>query len=134
MNLNKLHQIILSPSLFKKSDFKNEDIILDSRDENPFDSEWMDMYNTINQEYKNYQLNKHHEEIEAIRKDAFMASEQFFGTNEISSYISDDFDLIAKGIVLNSHDKRITWLLNYYIKQGVPHTSINKHSKFISDY
>ncbi|CCN73307.1 hypothetical protein [Vibrio nigripulchritudo] len=133
MNLSKLHQII-SSSIFKSADLGNEDNILDSRDEAPFDSEWVEIYTLISQEYEQTKPQEDEEAIESIRKSAFFASEQFFGTHEISSYISDDFDLIAKAIVTNTQDKRITWLLDYYINHGIPHKLIKTHEKSILDY
>ncbi|MDD1796274.1 hypothetical protein LRP50_24445 [Enterovibrio sp. ZSDZ42] len=133
MNLSKLHQII-SSNILKNSDLGNEDNILDHRDEDPFDSAWIDMYQTINQEYEKNKSKIDEETVDSIRKIAFFSSDQFFGSHEISSYISDDFDLIAKGIITNSQDKRITWLLDYYINNGVPHSEIEEHEKSISDY
>lgn len=133
MNLSKLHQMI-SLSLFKKSDVGNEDKILDYRDEDLFDSEWIDMYNSINQKCNQSQFNKYKSELELIRKDVFLTSDNFFGHHEISSYISDDFDLIAKAIIIGSKDKRITWLLDYYINHGIPYKDVKEKEILILDY
>lgn len=133
MDLSNLHQMI-SPSFFKKSDIGNVDKILDYRDEDIFDSEWIDMYNSINQERNQFQFNKYKSELELIRKDVFLVSDNFFGHHEISSYISDDFDLIAKAIIVSSKDKRITCLLDYYINYGVPYKVMKEKEILISDY
>lgn len=113
MDMNKLNDLytkISTPSFFNF--LKNLDIAksLDTRDEDPFDSQWMDNFNRL----ENKPFNKDILDIiNKIRECTFKESFKVIGSDEISDRISDDFELIAKDLALNEEDN---WSVSYLWK------------------
>ncbi len=113
MSVNKINDIFIKisvPSFF--GFLKNLDIdkYLDARDEDPFDSQWMDNFNRLeNESFDENDLNI----INKIREYSFKESFRVFGSEEISARISDDFELIAKDLALNEKN---SWPVNYLWK------------------
>lgn len=113
MDMNKLNDLytkISTPSFFNF--LKNLDIdkSLDARDEDPFDSQWMDNFNRL----ENKPFNKDTLDIiNKIRECTFKESFKVIGSDEISARISDDFELIAKDLALNEEDN---WSVSYLWK------------------
>lgn len=108
--LNDLLAKISGSSFFdflKKLDI---DESLDARDEDPFDSQWMDNFNRL--EKSHFDTNDL-DLINKIRECVFKQSFKVVGSDEISGRISDDFEIIAKDIALNQVDK---WPVSYLWK------------------
>jgi len=110
---NELNDLLakISGSMFfdflKKLDI---DESLDARDEDPFDSQWMDNFNRL--EKSHFDPNDL-DLINKIRECVFKQSFKVVGSDEISGRISDDFEIIAKDIALNQIDK---WPVSYLWK------------------
>ena len=108
--INDLLAKISCPSFFdflKKLDI---DEYLDARDEDPFDSQWMDNFNRLEKSHFN---TNDLDLINKIRECVFKQSFKVIGSDEISGKISDDFEIIAKEIALNQIDK---WPVSYLWK------------------
>ncbi|PSU86585.1 hypothetical protein C0W35_22190 [Photobacterium kishitanii] len=93
---------------------------LDERDKKPFDSNWVSCYEEIDSKLIT------HEELKlvnALRKIIFLkcykenTSEE---SGELSEYVSDDFELIAKAIITRSENHWVSSLLNEYKKGNFP--------------
>ncbi len=114
---------IESASLLKQSTFDSTDLddVLDNRDRLPFDSNWIKCYNEINAELVTNPLSKEDmSTIEIIRENAFKAVSSVTNQHEIASYISDDFDLIAKSIALASQNAFAKSLYDSYLNGIIP--------------
>lgn len=94
--------------------------LLDSRDSDPFDTEWCRVNEEI-QMMKN-DLNYTGENIEQqsrIREKAFMIIEENIG-GELAEYISDDFGLIYDSLILNYKDDWLNKLIAAYKNKTIP--------------
>ncbi|WP_246494576.1 hypothetical protein [Brenneria izadpanahii] len=86
--LNDLYTKISAPSFFNFLKSLEIDTSLDIRDEDLFDSQWMDDFNRL----ENKSINKDDLDIiNKIREYAFKESFKVIGNDEISARISDDF-------------------------------------------
>ncbi|WP_380184772.1 hypothetical protein [Kalamiella sp. sgz302252] len=113
MTVNKLNDIFIKISVATFFDFLKKldiDESLDARDEDPFDSQWMDNFNRLeNESFDKDDLNI----INKIREYVFKESFRVVESDEISARISDDFELIAKDLALNEKN---SWPVNYLWK------------------
>lgn len=119
--LEKLKDLLLTGALLLENTFiiNDVDFILDSRDTDAFDSEWMRNYNLIR---KNEKLNTPEVKkiVEFIREISYKAT-QF---SDLASYISDDFGLIAEALIIDYNDDWINALANEYVEDRVPYNSL----------
>ena len=67
------------------------DEILDKREMDSFDSEWVRVYQAIEDQKRG----KNIDDTKDIREKAFMIVYQQSGCGELAGYISDDFGLVA---------------------------------------
>lgn len=106
-----------------KIDFTAIDIdnLLDNRDRDPFDSEWMRVYGEIEaikkeksytDEDKSYASN--------IREKAFMKIYNLSGHGELAEYVSDDFGLIVDSRILKYSDVWLDKLISSYENANIP--------------
>lgn len=96
------------------------DECLDSRDCDPFDTEWCRVNEEI-KALKNAQsyTHKNKEEQDKIREKAFMIIEENI-EGELSDYVSDDFGLIYDSVVLNYKDEWLNKLIAAYKNKKIP--------------
>ena len=107
---------LLSEGVFKEIDL---DSILEIRDSDPFDSEWISCYDEIKEIIEKTPLsNEQHALVDELRKAAFIAASKATGQHEIASYISDDFELISSAIFSGFSNEILSRLLKSY-KSGV---------------
>lgn len=107
----------------EKIDFSNMDIdnLLDNRDKDPFDSEWVRVYKEIEaikkeksytDEDKNYASN--------VREKVFMKICNLSGHGELAEYVSDDFGLIVDSRILKYSDIWLDKLISSYESANIP--------------
>ncbi|AZF40088.1 hypothetical protein C4J88_5355 [Pseudomonas sp. R4-39-08] len=96
-------------TLLSKSDYfdflqgLDSDEALDSRDEDPFDSAWMDDFNAV--EAEKAKLSKDDLSfIDSLRELAFKGALRASDDSEVSARVSDDIELIAKSFLLHKED------------------------------
>lgn len=125
MSINYLQELLqlIENGTIGKNFPKNSDVggILDSRDSNPFDVEWMSAFNEVECEYK--KIEKSVELAALIKKVRETSFKLFYGIasgGELASYASDDFDLIAKGICVDSNNEWLSGLLKEYMDGYFP--------------
>ncbi len=122
--LQKLKNLILSKVLLSNNTFSVDDLdlILDERDESVFDSEWIRNYEAINE--KKGITDHEIEEIDIIREISFKAAYNATESADLAGYISDDFELIAKALILNYNDEWLNALAKEYVEDMIPHGSL----------
>ncbi len=118
--LNKLLKKIKNGELLSLKLFNNldEDIVLDMRDRSEFEDEWLRVSNILDEikvDSKNDEL------IYEIRKHSFINVYNITKSDELSAYISDDFELISKAIVLGYNDKWLNSLILSYADFKFPY-------------
>lgn len=110
MSNNKLAEIenfLSSALVFDFLKTLDADSALDSRDEPEFDDAWMKEFNSLeNESFDADDI----EYINSLREKAFKLSFRVVNNSEISSRISDDFELIAKSIVVGKDNG---WAISY---------------------
>lgn len=106
-----------------KIDFSNIDIdmILDNRDNNPFDNEWVRVYNDIEElkTEKSY-TDEDKKYSSDIREKAFTKIYELSDDGELAEYISDDFGLIADSQIVNYTDIWLENLISCYENATIP--------------
>ncbi|HFK5734452.1 TPA: hypothetical protein ACG0DS_001993 [Enterobacter sichuanensis] len=110
MNNNKLAEVenfLSSASVFDFLETLDADSALDSRDEPEFDDLWMKEFNSLENESFFADDIEH---INSLREKAFKLSFRVINNSEISSRISDDFELIAKCVVVGKDN---SWAISY---------------------
>lgn len=110
MNNNKLAEVenfLSSASVFDFLETLDADSALDSRDEPEFDDPWMKEFNSLENEFF---FADDIEYINSLREKAFKLSFRVINNSEISSRISDDFELIAKCVVVGKDN---SWAISY---------------------
>ncbi|MFL7890341.1 hypothetical protein [Enterobacter pseudoroggenkampii] len=110
MSNNKLAEVenfLSSASVFDFLKTLDADSALDSRDEPEFDDAWMKEFNSLkNESFDADDI----ENINSLREKAFKLSFRVINNSEISSRISDDFELIAKSVVVGKDNN---WAISY---------------------
>lgn len=110
MSNNKLAEVenfLSSASVFDFLKTLDADSALDSRDEPEFDDAWMKEFNSLkNEDFDADDI----EHINSLREKAFKLSFRVINNSEISSRISDDFELIAKSVVVGKDN---SWAISY---------------------
>ncbi|MHC1748062.1 MAG: hypothetical protein AB9856_06690 [Cellulosilyticaceae bacterium] len=105
---------IISRAMFNKMDI---DELLDLRDEPEFDSEWMRVFNQIEElsySEADKQINDN------IRKESYLKAYEASNSSEIASCVSDDFDLIARAYVLSINDCWLNAVMLIYASNIFP--------------
>ncbi len=92
------------------------DEILDQRENNPFDSEWVRVYQAVEELKKDKDV----DDTTDIRKKAFIIVYEQSDCDELAGYISDDFGLIADSKKLNYSDEWLDKLIACYEKAIIP--------------
>lgn len=116
--LNELLMIINEPKFFDFLLHINIDDALDKRDGDEFEKQWLNSFNKI----KNICFpDDCIEIINRIREASFKLSFKVCGDSDVSAYISDDFEMISKCLLLNDAECwPLSYLLNRYLKGEFP--------------
>lgn len=112
INLDELNEMLSDPHFFNFLNNLDIDAVLDMRDESSFCELWMKEFHMV----EAHQDKISHSDlalINKLREKAFKLSYRIAEHSELSSYISDDIELMAKNITLNLHD---SWAINDLLK------------------
>ena len=88
------------------------DDFLDQRDSDPFDSEWVRIYQALEELKKGKTV----ADTREIEKKAYITVYEKSENDELAGYISDDFGLIADSKRLNYSDEWLEKLISCYEK------------------
>lgn len=117
--LDKLKEKIETNQIIKKEYFDNYDLdeLLDMRDEEEFDSEWIRVYDILNQ----VEVEQNEKKIiDAIREKSFLMAYNLSESSDIASCVSDDFEIICKAYVLDYNDNWLNSLVMSYARGEFP--------------
>ncbi|WP_417763050.1 hypothetical protein [Shewanella sp.] len=119
--LAELQQAIAAGEMLNAALFEqhNLDALLDQRDSAPFDTAWMASFNTISRQWQSADLAS--DAIDALRQESFLASSRHTQQHEIASYVSDDFELIGKMLLLGATEPFVQHLLSQYQQNCIPY-------------
>lgn len=121
--LDTILESILQKDLLSDHCFASQDLdeILDRRDKESFEKKWIESHRLVEARFsESSQPHEIKEKIEEIRKESFLATSRATEQHEIASYVSDDFDLIAKNIALELADPFLDSLFKIYIQDKLP--------------
>lgn len=125
VKLEKLKELLLTGVLLSKDTFAIDDVdlILDNRDADVFDDEWMRNYNAIKQKggLNTPEIKKL---IDLIRELTYKATYNATKSSDLAGYVSDDFGLIAEALSLNYNDDWLNALAKEYVERRIPHSSL----------
>ena len=117
--LNNLLIEVESNRVIRVPLFENCDLeeLLDMRDDEEFDSEWMRVYDALNEfEIGDFEKKK----IDNIREKSFLKSYNLSGLGDIASCVSDDFEIICKAYLTNYNDMWVNSLIMSYVNGKFP--------------
>lgn len=102
----------------KKVNYETLDIddFLDQRECEPFDSEWIRVYQAIEELKKGKSSGRNQRNREKAYITVFEKTE----CDDLAGYIADDFGLIADSIMLNYSDEWLEKLISCYKKAIIP--------------
>ena len=98
------------------------DEILDERDSNAgFEAQWMRCYNLIEEKWQPANIKQELITLkDDVRRESFLSVSLATNQHEIASYVSDDFDLIIRGILLGINDEFLNSLWEAYNQNEIP--------------
>lgn len=117
--LNKLEEKIKNNDIINVSFFVNCDVdeLLDLRDSDEFDSEWMRVYNILSEiDIGDFQKQL----IDSIREKSYLQAYNLLDSSDIASCVSDDFEIICKACISSYDDKWLNSLIVSYAKNKFP--------------
>ncbi len=119
-SLEKLTALVEKSQILNGEMFAGIDLdsILDVRDTEPFDSRWITAYKEVEAVWKDSKPSL--EEVEYLRKLVFVTVSNLTKHHEISSYVSDDFELIGKSIPLGHENELIKLMHDNYVSGKLP--------------
>ena len=117
--LDKLKEKIKNNEIIYMSFFAdcNVDELLDLRDDDEFDSEWMRVYNVLNE--INIGVSEK-QTIDSIREKSFLRAYNLLESSDIASCVSDDFEIICKAYISGYDDEWLNSLIVSYAKNKFP--------------
>ncbi|OUN39199.1 hypothetical protein B5G28_06605 [Faecalibacterium sp. An77] len=92
------------------------DDFLDQRDSDPFDSEWVRVYQALEELKKGKTV----ADTREVEKKAYITAYEKTENAELAGYISDDFGLIADSKRLNYSDEWLDKLISCYENARIP--------------
>lgn len=114
---------ILDEIIIKLGSLNEEAIyeILNSRETEPFDSNWVGAYEALKQQLENLNEKKELEEfLDEIRKEAFIKTMKASKASDLAAYVSDDFEMIGTALIIEFSNAFIDSLLNIYASGIIP--------------
>lgn len=134
--LDKLLDLFCKDRVFLMDSFNNINVndFLDERDEDPFDGDWVNAFNEVKKQFETLHPERSAiDKIDKIRELAFRSAFSGSNSSDLAGYVSDDFELISKAIVINSDNKWVTTLLDIYLGGGFPSGKLVRHSVKVRD-
>ena len=117
--LHKLLEKIKNNCIITKQLFEDYNLgdVLNLRDNDIFDSKWVELYNSLEKlEVSNDSLKL----INEIKKEIFIKVCNISEDSELASYISDDFELICKAYIFNINNNWLNSIIYLYANNIIP--------------
>jgi hypothetical protein len=107
--------ILLGPNTFE--DLEAEEV-LSGRDDPMFEDEWLRLY----EEVKDTSLTEDEaRRLDALREAAFKTAFKYCSDPDLSAYISDDFEVMARGVASHPEESFLAALIEAYSAGRIPH-------------
>jgi len=122
--VEKLKAKIENNQIIKNELFDNYDLdeLLDMRDDEEFDLEWMRVYEIL----KQVEMEENQKKVvDDIREVSFLKAYNLSKSSDIASCVSDDFELICKAYIMNYDDNWLNALIMAYAKGEFPCGKLN---------
>ena len=104
-------------------DFENVDEVIECRDDLPFETEWLRVYNKVVPESKSLS-DAEKSVIYTICKNSYLQTIGFTENPELAAFVSDDLGLVASALALNYSDPWLNGLWESYRSGRFPHRGI----------
>ena len=113
-NLQELNSLLLESNLLNFTNLDNEtvDEMLDSRDSAEFESDWLKVFQTL--EEKQFSADNL-AAIENVREIAYKKTFAATNCSELAAYVADDFEMIAKSLLSDYTDEWLNGLFLSYL-------------------
>jgi hypothetical protein len=122
--INEIIKLIQTGSLLPHSLFSclDCDAILDARDSDPeFEQTWLATRESLRNRFESLSPSPQvRADVENLRRESFLAVSNSTHQHELSSYVSDDFELIAWASAVGDTPPFITWLWKSYEAGKIP--------------
>ncbi len=106
---------------FADLDVETAEEMLDSRDSQEFETDWLRIFQILEQ--KRFSANELLE-IEKIREIAYKKTFAATGISDLAAYAADDFELFAKSLLADFSDEWLNALFLIYLHGMFPHSKI----------
>lgn len=120
-NLQNLKELLENGQIIHFGKMSEEEIaaMLDSRDREDFEGEWLRVFNELEDQADFQDAN-----IEKIREAAYKKSFEATNHSELAAYVADDFELIAKSLEIGYNDEWLNSLFLSYLQGVFPHSKL----------
>lgn len=122
-NVSEFNAQARALDLLGKVDFSDPDLaadLLDARDGQLFDSEWMRVYSAVQDMEVEGELQTKNVAIDELREWVFKRAHGISGNAEIAGYVSDDFEILARALQANYSDEWLGALWQEYREGRFP--------------
>jgi len=110
---------VLGPNMLRGREI---DDVLDERDAESFDAEWTRVFKEVESRLKGLEIDqKGFDAIDLIRELSYKKAYSATGESELAGYVSDDFELISKAILVGYDEPWLTRLVQCYVSGEFPH-------------
>lgn len=106
------------------------DAALEARDASPFDREWMRVFRLLESHAIEAESGS---AVERIRERAFKLCFAATENPELSGYVSDDFDLLARALSVGVEDEWLTSLFSEYLEGRFPTGTLRRSPRSMAD-
>jgi hypothetical protein len=121
---NEIIERIRAGTLLRASRFADLDCdaILDARESDPeFEQEWLAARENLSRKWKARRPGRAAKtSVEDLRRESFLAVSTATGQHELSSYVSDDFELIGWASAVGEVPPVVAWLWESYAAGTIP--------------
>lgn len=134
--VQKIEQLIIADDLPSAQSLARDDYdsLLDARDADEFATPWTNAYNAISETYNVSGFNESEKgRIDKIREHLFKRIDRQTKVSDLSSYVSDDFDLILKCLLTGTENTWVNALWLSYKNGNIPSGALNDVSGELKD-
>ncbi len=127
-NLKSLKTLLESNHLLSFKNLNEEiiDEMLDRRDSEDFENDWLRVFREIELREKLKSLsNNDLAELSSIREIAYKKTFSATQHSELAAYVADDFELIGKSLFLDFNDEWLNSLFLCYLQGIFPHSKLS---------
>ncbi len=122
-NLEELKSLLTESKMLNFTEFDSEkiDAMLDSRDSSEFEEDWLKVFQKLeNRPFDAKDLKT----VKNIREIAYKKTYNSTNHSELSAYVADDFEMIAKSLLADLNDEWLNALFLSYLLGLFPHSKI----------